>query len=174
MAQGDFGSAIGDFGTAASDLFAGFGAKMADSLKAEGFQAEATNYGMASTLAGENAQFTAESTMAKAVQTQRQQELGIGKEVTAIAGNGFTMGGSSEDILRSAHEQAGLETALVQQQGNITEAGYQEQAAAYKVMQQYATDAAAKENSMGNMAEIAGIVGAGFKVAQGAAMLAAL
>ena len=151
-----FGGLVGSFGTAASDLFAGYGAQTADDLKAEGFTAEATNYGKAATLADENAQYTVESTAAKAVQAQRQQELGIGQEVTSIAGNGFQMSGSGLDILRSSHEQAGLESALITTQGSMTEIGYQEQASAYRTMQAYATSAAATEQKMGSMAVTAG------------------
>jgi hypothetical protein len=150
---------------AASDLFNAFGSKMADDLKAEGLDAEGKNYGMAVTLAEENKQYTIEATDVKDTMAKRQQELGIGQETTNLAGNGFTMSGSSLDILRSAHQQAGLETAMTQTQGSMTEIGYQEQADSYRVMQQYATDAANSERKLGSLSEIAGIVGSGLKIA---------
>jgi hypothetical protein len=70
------------------------------------------------------------------------------------------MSGSSLDILRGAHEQAGLETALTQQQTSMTVTGYQEQKAAYTVMQNYALDASKTENTLGILGLIGGIVGA--------------
>ena len=165
------------FGSAASDLFSGFGAYISSGLKSEGFAAEAANYGMASKLAGENATYAGEAGLAKEVQEKRKQELGIGREVTNIAGNGFTLSGSSLDILRNAHEQAGLETALTQQQTSMNVTGYQEQSAAYKVMQNYALDASKTENTLGTLGLIGGIVGAvtevGGALMSGGASLAA-
>ena len=161
----DWGKGLSSLSGAANDIFSGFEAKTADNIKAQGLEAEAQNYGTAAQLADENAQFTIESTAVKSTMAQRQQELGIGQEVTNIAGNGFAMTGSALDILRSAHQQAGLQTAMTQQQGSITEKGYQEQADSYRVMQQYASDAANSEKSLGSLSEIAGIVGGGLKIA---------
>jgi hypothetical protein len=65
------------FGSAAQDLFGGISSYISSDLKAAGFQAEATNYGMAAKLAGENATYAEEAGLAKEVQEKRKQELGI-------------------------------------------------------------------------------------------------
>jgi hypothetical protein len=126
-------------GAAASDLFAGFAA----SDKIKGDELEAQNYDEAATLAGQNAQFTEMSTGIQTSQADREMYLNLGKTKSEIAGGGFAESGSGLDILRSSASQGALQKAVLNEQGLITEAGYQEQQQSYENMAS-AANAAAK------------------------------
>jgi hypothetical protein len=103
-----------------------------------GAELEAQNYGLAAQLAKENGQYTAVSTALKEAQTSRELNMSLGKTQAEVAGAGFSLSGSALDILRSSAQQGALQKAAIQQQGNITEAGYAEQAQSYLNMQQAA------------------------------------
>lgn len=123
----DSKSFFGDAGGAVNDIFAAMGKK-----------AEAKNYGMAADLAGENAQFTKESTAVKLAQTQRDIYKVIGGQQTEIAGSGFEASGSGLDLLRDSSAQGALEKNLQSVQGAMTEAGFEEQQQSYLAMQKSA------------------------------------
>jgi hypothetical protein len=110
-------------GTAVSDLFKGFGA-----------EAEAGLYRESAAFARENVQFTKESTALKEFQQQRQAYQAIGAEKADIAGAGFAESGTSLDLLRESTQQAALAKETIALQGQITEAGYQQQAASYDAL----------------------------------------
>jgi len=148
---------INDIGGAVSDLFAAEG----DRAKAAGDRSEATDYGLASNLAGENEKFTETSTAIKEAQQARQVTLGLGKESADIAGAGFAASGSALDLLRDSASQGALTHAVLGEQGLITEAGYTEQQQAYTNMQSAANAAANAEDNAAFGADItAGIKGA--------------
>lgn len=150
-------STITDAGGAVSDLFAAAG----DRAKAAGDRTEATDYGLASDLAGQNEQFTETSTAIKEAQQQREVTLGLGKTSADVAGAGFSASGSALDIMRDSAAQGALTHAVLGQQGLITEAGYQEQQTAYTNMQGAANAAANAEDNAAFGADItAGIKGA--------------
>lgn len=150
-------STFSDISGAASDLFAASG----DRSKADFDFAEAKNYGLASTLATQNEQFTEQSTAIKEAQQQREA-MGAYRGVEAsVAGAGFAQSGSALDILRDSASQGALTKAVMGQQGLITEAGYKEQAASYQNMEGAANEAGNAENQAATFADIsAGIKGA--------------
>lgn len=143
---------FGDFGAAASDIFAGqadeakataadaqanqaITASQADLLKSTGDLAEGAAYGEAATLADTNAAFTAQSTAIQESQADRTLFQSLGTQRAGVAASGFGEGGSAGDILRSSASQGALNKAVLGQQGLITEAGFTEQAASYTAMQ---------------------------------------
>lgn len=155
-------STFSDIGGAASDLFAGFGAEAQGDLKAKGLNieaeglrlkakgdlAEASEYDLASGLATQNSAYTRTSTAIQQMQQQRQNTLQIGQQRAQIAGAGFAASGSALDILADSARQGALATAVLGQQGLITEAGYQEQAQSYNLMASTARTTAAGENQI--------------------------
>jgi hypothetical protein len=160
-----FGNAtFTDASSAAGDIFQGIQAKETDYLKAQGDFAEASNYGLAATLAQQNEQFTETSTAIKEVQAQRAIEQGIGTEQAQISGAGFQTSGSAIDLLAASAQQGALQKAVLSEQGLITEAGYTEQAHAYQTMQQTALATGQQEEHIGNQAmqfgEITGAINA--------------
>jgi hypothetical protein len=150
-----FGSGtISAFGGAASDLFAGFG----DKAKAQGDFAEARSYDLAGGLAAQNEKFTETSTAIKEAQQQRSMTQTLGGQEADVAGAGFAESGSALDLLRDSASQGALTHAVLGQQGLITEAGYNEQAASYKNMSQAATAAGNAENQASTFADVTGII----------------
>lgn len=117
----DIGDAIGLFGGAVSDLFG-----------AKGSQQAASAYKTAASIAQKNEALTRRST---AIQTQQQDILTfktLGAEQADTAAAGFsTTGGSAGDLLRASGQQAALSKQLIENQGEITAQGYEQQAQAY-------------------------------------------
>lgn len=170
-----FSSGVSDITSGISSLFAGEAtgyqaaaaeeqaaaaraAGQADILKGQGDILEGEAYGTAATLAQQNAQFTAQSTAIQVAQADRSLYMNIGAGKAAAAGAGGTGGGSAGDILRSSAEQGALNRGVLQQQGLITQAGYEEQATSYGIMQKAAGVAASAENvaAAGEQAAAAG------------------
>jgi hypothetical protein len=150
---------FGDFGAAASDIFAGFAA----SDKRKGDELESQNYSEAATLALQNEQFTKTSTGIQTAQNEREVSMSLGKTQAEVAGAGFADSGSAVDILRDSASQGALKSAVINQQGFSTEAGYQEQAESYTNMAN-AADAAAKGESL---AQVGDFVSAGISAVAG-------
>jgi len=155
-----------NLGGAVTDLFAGLGAQTAANLKAQGIDiealgtdisaeslrlksagdiAEATQYELAGTLAQQNAQYTEASTRLQATQLDRQTSMTIGSQKAAVGGAGLASSGSALDLLRSSASQGALARSVLVTQGQITEAGYTEQANSYAVMSSAARATAAGE-----------------------------
>lgn len=155
---------FGDIGAGVSDIFQGF----ADQTKAQGDILEGQAYGQAAQLALQNEQYTKESTAIQEAQKSRELNLSLGRTTSEVAGGGFSLSGSALDILRSSASQGSLAKAVVGQQGLITEAGYQEQASSYQLMQQAANKAASAENT----ASIGSFVAGGVDLVAGLATLA--
>lgn len=121
-------------GGAVSDLFGGF----ADFAKSAGAAAEAKQYGVAEKLAKQNAEYEQESTAVRDMQQQRTTYQMVGGAQADVAAAGFSNSGSALDILRSNASQGALASAVLEKQGAITTAGYQEQAKSYDIMQKAA------------------------------------
>lgn len=168
-----FGSStISSFGGAVSDILGGKATAASLRLKAQGDRAEAGNYDLAASLADTNAAYTLRSTEIKKMQADRAAYLGIGETASGIAGSGLDLSsGSALDILRSGAEQAALTQQVLGEQGQISEAGYREQAIAYRNMAIAARSAADQEESMGGDAERNGWITGGIKAAAGIASL---
>jgi hypothetical protein len=152
-----FGSGtITDVGGAVSDLFAASADQSKAAglrLKAQGDELEGQNYGLASTLAEQNEQFTVQSTAIKEAQLQRQVGLTIGGQAADVAGGGFAASGSSLDLMRDSASQGAITKAVAGQQGLITEAGYQEQAQSYQNLQAASGIAVQEDNLAANAAD---------------------
>lgn len=142
----DFGAASSDIGGAVSDLFSAFGAKKA-----------ASAYGTAASIAFSNEALTRRSTAITLQQKDIETYKVLGAENADVAGAGFTAGGSAGDLMRASAQQASLSKQLIQNQGEITAQGYEEQAQAYKGQQQ-AADAQATGSGIGGILKgVAGI-----------------
>lgn len=165
-------STVSDIGGGVSDILSSGSTAEGLRLKGQGDLVEAQNYNLAATLATQNEQFTEQSTAVKQTMADRQIYQSIGNTTAEIAGSGFSTGsGSSLDILRDSASQGALQKQLVGQQGLITEAGYTEQATAYKNLAGYADYSAGVENDMAGKAELIGDISGGFKIAAGIATL---
>ncbi len=170
-------STITDAGGAVTDLFNAFGAQSQANMKAQGLNiqaqgdlAEASNYDLAATLAGQNAQYTEASTAIKQAQIDRSTSLAIGGQQADVASAGFSSSGSALDLMRDSASQGALTKAVTGQQGLIQTAGYQEQQQSYQTMSSAAkATAAGLENiaseteAAGKTAEIGDFVGAAIK-----------
>jgi hypothetical protein len=148
----DISNIAGDFGAAASDLFAASGynskanadlaqaraarvAGQADRIKAQGDRVEGASYGEAAGLADLNAEYTKQSTAIQTAQADRALFGTVGAIRADVASSGFGEGGSAGDILRDSASQGALNRAVLGQQGLITEAGYKEQADSFRSLQ---------------------------------------
>jgi hypothetical protein len=151
------GATFSDFGGAVSDLFAA----SADRSKAAGLRIEGQEYTLAAGLATQNAQYTQISTNIKEFQAQRDIFQTLGKQQADVASSGFQEAGSALDLLRDSAQQGALNTAVLGAQGQIQEAGYEEQAASYTLMAQAASMAATASDKAAQGATIA----AGFRFA---------
>lgn len=158
-------------GGAVTDILQGQASARSLRLKASGDRAEAENYDLASALAGQNADFTRQSTDVKTTQAQRQEYLALGQTSADVAGAGFQMSGTGLDLMRMGAQQAALSKAVLSQQGLITEAGYKEQQTAYTKMAAAARYAASEEDALASDATRNGWITGGIK---GAAAIASL
>lgn len=157
---------MANVGSAVSDIFAAEAASSSAALKAHGLRieaegtdisaeslllksrgdlAEATEYDIAQGLAERNAAYTEASTRIQAAQQERQITMQIGAQRAAVAGSGGAMSGSAGDILRDSAMQGALARSVLVSQGQITEAGFEDQAKSYGVMSAAARQTAAGE-----------------------------
>jgi hypothetical protein len=160
-------STFTNLGGAVSDLFAGLGATTQANLKAQGLNlnaqglrlkaqgdlAEGQEYDLASGLAAANEAYTAKSTAIQVAQQERSTTLQMGGQQAAQAGAGFAASGSGLDILADSAAQGQLAKSVLQQQGAITEAGYQEQSDSYTLMANTARTTAAGEESIADQTD---------------------
>jgi hypothetical protein len=153
-----------DIGAGVSDIFSGF----ADLDKAAGAAAEAQQYGLAATYAGQEAQYSQMSTDIQEAQKQRELNLSLGRTTAQVAGAGFAASGSALDILRSSAAQGAIAKAVTNEQGLITTAGYREQQQSYEAMQ----TAAQKAESGDTLAAIGSFGGGALQIAASLATLA--
>ena len=157
------GSTFTDIGGGISDLFAA----SADKSKAAGDLAEAQEYGLAARYARQEEQFVKESTAIQGFLQQSELTKSLGQTTADTAGAGFAASGSSLDLLRSSASQGALQQAVTSQQGLINEAGLEEQAQSYDIMQSAAQQAASAENKASFGADLT----AGIKIMAGVATL---
>lgn len=123
----NIGSGLGMLGGAVSDLFGSSGSSQA-----------AGAYGKAAQIAEFNKALTLRSTAIQEKQQDIQTYKVLGTEAADVAGAGFTSGGTAGDLMRASAQQAALSKQLIQNQGEITAQGFEEQAAAYTGQQQAA------------------------------------
>lgn len=123
-------------------------------LKAEGDIAEADNYDLAASYARENERFTQASTDIQASQLTRNVTMAIGGQRAATAGAGLAQSGSALDLLASSASQGSLARSVLTTQGQITEAGYDEQAKSYETMSAAGRATAAGERSIADQTDV--------------------
>ena len=136
-----------------SDIFAGFGD--IDKMKAD--ELEQGQYDQAAAFAGQEAQYSQDSTAIQLAQKNRETTMAMGKTASEVAGAGFAASGSALDVMRSNAQQGALASAVTSEQGQIQTQGYQEQQASYNTMAEIAGNAA----KSANLASIGSFVGAG-------------
>jgi hypothetical protein len=169
------GGAFGFGGRVSDSTFSNAAGAVSDLFAAEGYRAKAAgdefergNYLLAAQYADLNVQYTKWSTAIKQSQEDRELYKSLGQTRADVAGAGFAESGSAIDILRESASQGALARAVTGEQGLITEAGYEEQAASYRNMAQAAQVAIDAEKKAAVGADIA----AGIKIAGTIAMLA--
>ena len=146
-----FGSGtISSLSGAATDLFF---APKAYEAKARGSEFEKKNYLLAADYAEQNVKFTEQSTAIKLAQNQRDITKTIGGQQAQVAGAGYAASGTALDLLRESASQGALTQQVLAAQGQITEAGYKQQAQSYQNMASAAqvaidADREAASNSM--------------------------
>jgi hypothetical protein len=143
------GGAVGDLFAASGDRSTAAGLR----LKAQGDVLQSQDYDLAATLAGQNEQFTEQSTAIKQSQNDRQIYQTIGGQQADVAGGGFAESGSAIDLLRDSASQGALAHATLSTQGLITEAGYQEQQQTDKNLSQAALLAEQSDLNAANAAD---------------------
>lgn len=119
-------------GGAVNDLFSADASRS----RAQGQRLEAQQYGLAAQYARQNVEFTKQSTAIKLAQEGRSIIKTMGGQQAEVASSGFASSGSALDILRDSAAQGALTKNVMSQQGLITEAGFEEQAKSYDLMQQ--------------------------------------
>jgi hypothetical protein len=142
-----FGSGfVGGISAGVSDLFQA----SADQAKAQYDLNEQQEYTLAGNLATQNEQIATQSAAIQQAQINRENTQAIGKTQASVAGAGFAESGSALDILRSNAQQGALTKAVASENGLVQEAGYEEQAASYKLM----ANAASAEETAAKGADI--------------------
>lgn len=121
-----------------ADLYAA----SADRYRAQGARIEGERYLESARLADLNATYTKELTNIKEYQTQRSIFKTLGAQQAEVAASGFTKSGSALDLERDSATQGAMAKAVLGQQGQIEEAGYEQQAASYRLMANSANMAA--------------------------------
>ena len=169
MAFGNLTFANG--GGAVSDILQSQASADALQIKARGNRFEADNYDQAERLARDNAAFTEQSTAIKKTQAERELYLGMGQTVSDVSGSGFSMSGSALDLMRMGASQGALTQAVIQQQGLMTEYGYNVQADSYRNMATASRWAADAQDDLASTTERNGYITGGLK---GAAAIASL
>ena len=143
-----------------SDFFAGFGD--IDKMKAD--ELEQGQDELAAQYAGQEAQFSQDSTAIQMAQKNREATMAMGKTASEVAGAGFAASGSGLDIMRSNAQQGALAQAVTSEQGQIQTQGYQEQQQSFETMATIAGNSA----KQANMASIGSFAAAGISFAAAA------
>ena len=133
-----------------SDIFAGFGD--IDKMKAD--ELEQGQYDQAAAYAGQEAQYSQDSTAIQLAQKKRETTMAMGRTASEVAGAGFAASGSGLDIMRSNAQQGALAQAVTSEQGMVQTQSYQEQQQSFETMATIAGNAAKSANlaSIGSFA----------------------
>lgn len=108
----------------------GFGSAFSDLFQGAGDFAASSAYKQAAGYAGQEAEIAKRSGAIQLEQANRQIYQTISGQQAAVAGGGFTGGGSNQYLQRASEQQAGLTRAIVSNQTNINVLGFQAQQAA--------------------------------------------
>ncbi len=140
-----------DLGAAFSELGGGIG----DLFSASGDKKAAKGYYQAAGYALKNVDLVKQSTALQETQAQREIYKVLGGQQADIAGAGLAASGSALDIIRSSAQQGALTKQLINYQGQITENGYEAEAASY-IAQGQSLKAAAKGKTASGIGHIVG------------------
>jgi hypothetical protein len=143
-----------------SDIFAGFGD--IDKMKAD--ELEQGQYDQAAAFAGQEAQFSQQSTAIQVAQKNRETTMAMGRTASEVAGAGFAASGSALDIMRSNAQQGALAQAVTSENGMIQTQGYEQQQQSFETMATIAGNAA----KQANLASIGSFAAAGISFAAAA------
>lgn len=123
-------------------------------IKAQGNLAEAENYDLARDLALKNKTFTEESTAIQQMQLDRSIAKTIGGQQSDVAGAGLKQSGTALDLLSESAAQGSLAKSMLAKQGEITEAGYEEQAKSFTTMSAAARMAYSGQMSIADQTDV--------------------
>jgi hypothetical protein len=156
MADFSLGNDLSAAGSAISAVGSLFGSE----AKASGYQQEANLYGQAANLENLNELYAESGTVVKEALTARQATKTIGAQKAAVGAHGFEEAGSNLYLLRDSQAQAGIARGMVNIQGGIEAANFQEQELGLKAQQagaQAAASAAQTGGILGALGSVAGI-----------------
>lgn len=146
--------------TAAGQGISAVGSLFGSQVKASGYQQEANLYGQAANLENLNELYAESGTGVKEALTARQANKVIGAQEAAVGAHGFENAGSNLYLLRDSQAQAGIARGMVNVQGGIEAANFQEQELGLKAQQagaQAAANAASTGGILGALSSVAGI-----------------
>ena len=126
---------------------------------ARGDKEAASLYGEAATLEHQNVEAEQAATSIRTTQIKRQNYQQLGGIQSQVAGGGFALSGSAQDIMRSSQEQGSLKIQSAQTQGALQEQGYNIAATGYnaEAAQASAAGKAAQMSAFGDIAKIFGL-----------------
>lgn len=127
---------------------------------ARGDKEAASLYGEAATLEHQNVEAEQAATSIRTTQIKRQNYQQLGGIQSQVAGGGFALSGSAQDIMRSSQEQGSLKIQSAQTQGALQEQGYNIAATGYnaEAAQASAAGQAAQMSAFGDLANAFGSV----------------
>ena len=127
---------------------------------ARGDKEAASLYGEAANLEQQNVEAEQAATSIRTTQIKRQNYQQLGGIQSQVAGGGFALSGSAQDIMRSSQEQGSLKIQSAQTQGALTEQGYNIAATGYnaEAAQASAAGQAAQRSAFGDLANAFGSV----------------
>ena len=126
---------------------------------ARGDKEAASLYGEAANLEQQNVEAEQAATSIRTTQIKRQNYQQLGGIQSQVAGGGFALSGSAQDIMRSSQEQGSLKIQSAQTQGALQEQGYNLAATGYnaEAAQASAAGQAAQMSAFGDIAKIFGL-----------------
>ena len=127
---------------------------------ARGDKQAASLYGEAANLEQQNVEAEQAATSIRTTQIKRQNYQQLGGIQSQVAGGGFALSGSAQDLMRSSQEQGSLKIQSAQTQGALTEQGYNIAATGYnaEAAQASAAGQAAQMSAFGDLANAFGSV----------------
>lgn len=137
--------------------FGGLGGAVSDIFGAVGDLSEAGAYKKAAAYATQNAAIAKTSTGIQENQAARQAFQVLGATQAAAGANNLALSGSALDVMKSNAQQTTLQKQLIENQGEIEQAGWLEKASADQGMAG-AAKAAAGGGFLGGILKVAGVV----------------
>lgn len=143
------------------------GSLFGGSVQSTGYQKEADLYNQAADLENWNVQYSQESTRVKEILAARQAQKVIGAQTAAVGAAGFEESGSNLYLRRDSEAQAAITRGMIDVQGGIEAANFQEQGIAYKAQAAGAEAQAQAAQGGGILGALSGIAGIAAKFIPG-------